>query len=172
MPDASWLSVLGAVTGVIGTISGIAGAILGLKGYRRANAVKALDLRLELRKAVSDARSGVEALPKLMDEANRSRRAALNARGMLNSSIRTVWEKSYAADLKQVDSLNDELPSEAEDHATMNDHAQLESSLVHMHRLTGRINELKAKYEKELAKDEAKRNALLADVRNRLVPPR
>ena len=110
MPDASWLSVLGAVTGVIGTISGIAGAILGLKGYRRANAVKALDLRLELRKAVSDTRSGVEALPKLMDEANRSRRAALNDRGMLNCSIRTVWEKSYASDLEQVDSLNDELP--------------------------------------------------------------
>ena len=54
----------------------------------------------------------------------------------------------------------------------MNDHAQLESSLVHMHSLTGRIDELKAKYEKELAKDEAKSNALLADVRNRLVPPR
>ena len=89
---------------------------------------------------------------------------------MLNSSIRTVWEKSYAADLKQVDSLNDELLSEAEDHATMNDHAQLESSLVHMHSLTGRINELKAKYEKELAKDSAESNALLADVRNRLSP--
>ena len=36
----------------------------------------------------------------------------------------TVWEKSYAADLKQVKSLNDELLSEVEDHAKMNDHAQ------------------------------------------------
>ena len=83
----------------------------------------------------------------------------------------TVWEKSYAADQEQVDSLNDELPGEAEDHAKMNDHAQLESSLVHIHSLTRRIDELKTKYENELAKDEAARNALRADVRNRLVPP-
>ena len=171
MPDASWLSVFGAVTGAIGTISGVVGAVLGFKGYRRANAVKALDLRLELRKTVSDARSGIEALPKLMGEANLSRRAVLNARGMSRGGEMIVWEKSYAADLKQVDSLNDELPSEAEDHAKMNDPAQLESSLVHIHSLTRRIDDLKIKYEKELAKDEAARNALRADVRNRLVPP-
>ena len=171
MLDASWLSILGAVTGAIGTISGVAGAILGFKGYRRANAVKALDLRLELRKTVSDARSGVEALPELMGEADRSRKAVLNARGMFNSSARTVWEKSYAADLKQVDSLKGEFPSETEDYARMNDHAQLESSLVDMHSLTHRIDELKAKYENELAKDEAARNALRADARNRLVRP-
>ena len=53
----------------------------------------------------------------------------------------------------------------------MNDHAQLESSLVHIHSLTRGIDELKTKYETELAKDEAARNALRADVRNRLVPP-
>ena len=53
----------------------------------------------------------------------------------------------------------------------MNDHAQLESSLVDMHSLTHRIDELKAKYENELAKDEAARNALRADARNRLVRP-
>ena len=130
MPDASWLSVFGAVTGAIGTISGVAGAVLGFKGYRRATAVKALDLRLELRKAVSDARSGVEALPRLIGEVNLSRRAVLNARGMFRSGEMTVWEENYAADQEQVDSLNDELPGEAEDYAKMNDHAQLESSLA------------------------------------------
>ena len=171
MPDASWLSVFGAVSGAIGTISGVVGAVLGFRGYRRANAVKALDLRLELRKAVSDARSGVEALPRLMGEANRSRRAVLNARGMLRSGVMTVWEESYGADQQQVCSLNAELPCDAEDHAKMNDHAQLESSLVHIHSLNRRIDELKTKYENERAKDEAERNALRADIRNRLVPP-
>ena len=171
MLDAPWVSFFGPVTGAIGAISGVAGAILGFRGYRRANAVKALDLRLELRKAASDARSGVESLPRLMGEANLSRRDVLNARGMINSSLMKVWEESYAADQQQVDSLNGELPSEAEDHAQVNDHGQLESSLVHMHILTRRIDELKTKYENELAKDEAARNALRADVRNRLVPP-
>ena len=171
MPDASWLAVFGAVTGAIGAISGIAGAILGFKGYRRANAVKALDLRLELRRAVSDARSGVEALPRLMGQADLSRRAVLNARGMSRSGVMTAWEQSYAADQQRVGSLNAELPGDGEDHAAMNDHAQLESSLVHIHSLTRSIDELKKKYENELAKDEATRNALRADVRNRLVPP-
>ncbi len=83
----------------------------------------------------------------------------------------TVWEGSYVADQQQVDSLNDELPSEAENHAKLNDHAQLESRLVHIHNLTGRIDALKTKYETALAKDDAARNALRSDVRNRLVPP-
>ena len=84
----------------------------------------------------------------------------------------TKWEKSYTADLKQVDSLNDELSSAAADHDTMNDHAQLESSLVHIHSLTRGIDELKAKYDRELARDDVEHNALRSDVRNRLVPPR
>ena len=147
----------GAVTGAIGAISGVAGAVLGFKGYRRANAVKALDLRLELRKTVSDARVSVEALPELMREANLSRRAVLNARGMLRSGAMTMWEKSYTADLKQVDFLKDELPSETEDYINMNNHVRLESRLVHIHGLARRIGEMKTKYEKELGKDEASR---------------
>ena len=154
---SSWLSVFGAVTGAIGAISGVAGAILGFKGYRRATAVKALDLRLELRKAVSDARVSVEALPQLMREANLSRRAVLHARGMLRSGVMTMWEKSYTADLRQVDVLKDELPSEAEDYTNMNNHVLLESRLVHIHSLARRIDEMRTQYEKELAKDEASR---------------
>lgn len=171
MPDiSSWLSVFGAVTGAIGTISGVAGAILGFKGYRRANAMKALDLRLELRRTVSDARSSVEALPKLMADANLSRRAMLNARGMSRSGIMTVWEKSYTADLKQVAALNDELPGEAEEYAKMNDHAGLEVRLIRIHSLARRIADMTTKYERELAKDEAGRNAPRIDIRNRPGP--
>jgi hypothetical protein len=48
MADATWLSYVGAITGVIGTVTGIAGATMGYVGYRRSVKVKALDLRLEL----------------------------------------------------------------------------------------------------------------------------
>ena len=82
------------------------------------------------------------------------------------------WEQSYAADQQRVHSLSAELPGDTEDQAKMNDHVQLESSLVYVHGLTRKIDDLKAKYENELAKDEAEQNALRADVRNRLVPPR
>lgn len=84
----------------------------------------------------------------------------------------TAWEESYTADQQQVRSLNAELPGDAEDHTKVNDHATLESSLVHIHSLNRRIDALKTKYENELKKDETERNALRADVRNRLVPPR
>ena len=69
----------------------------------------------------------------------------------------TMWEKSYTADLKQVDFLKDELPNETEDYTNMNNHVRLESRLVHIHSLARRIDEIRTKYGKELAKDEVSR---------------
>jgi hypothetical protein len=43
---------LGSVTGIIGAITGPAGCILGVLSYRRSQQIKALYLRLELRKRV------------------------------------------------------------------------------------------------------------------------
>ena len=57
MPDPASLSIIGAVTGLIGGITGIAGLVVGYIGYRRSQQIKALDLRLELRKQVSDLRA-------------------------------------------------------------------------------------------------------------------
>jgi hypothetical protein len=45
------MSFVGVITGVVGTVTGIAGAAMGYVGYRRSVKMKALDLRLELRKA-------------------------------------------------------------------------------------------------------------------------
>ena len=53
----------GTVTGIIGAITGSVGCITGLISYRRSQRIKALDLRLELRKLASDVRAEVEALP-------------------------------------------------------------------------------------------------------------
>ena len=64
-----------------------------------------------------------------------------------------------------LESLNHQLPSEAQDYAMMNDHAQLESCLVHVYNLTGRTDELTAKAEKELPKDEAERNSVCPAIR-------
>ena len=78
MPDF-WLSIIGAVTGTIGAVTGIVGAILGYRGYRSSKNVKALDLRLELRRAESDLRAGVEELPGLMEHAKNSRMEVASA---------------------------------------------------------------------------------------------
>ena len=60
MAEPHWAGYVGMVTGVIGAITGIAGAIMGYIGYRRSNKLKSLDLRLELRKSISDVLSPVK----------------------------------------------------------------------------------------------------------------
>src|SRR5450759_3809039 len=87
MSDPGLLSYVGAITGTIGAITGIAGATMGYISYRRTGKMKALDLRLELRKAANDLRSTVEGLPSILAQAKGSRIAVLNARGLLHSSM-------------------------------------------------------------------------------------
>src|SRR6266576_178116 len=55
-----WPPYVGVVTGIVGMITGVTGACLGYLGYRRSGRVKALDLRLELRKAETATRAALE----------------------------------------------------------------------------------------------------------------
>ena len=67
------LAIIGAVTGIIGAITGSAALVLAWISYRRSQQIKALDLRLELRKQVSDVRAAVEELPDLLERSRASR---------------------------------------------------------------------------------------------------
>ena len=158
MADSSWLSIFGAVTGAIGALSGSIGALLGYRGYRRAQDVKALDLRLKLRKDVSDARALVARLQNLLPEARKSREGALAAAGIVGGRRWDLWLQELNADLGTVGSLHLELHRSHNDHGATTDHAQLESSLVSIHRFTGRANQLREKYEGELKKDDRLRD--------------
>jgi len=57
MAEPHWTAYVGIVTGAIGAVTGIAGAIMGFIGYRRSTAIKALDLRLDLRKGIAKVQS-------------------------------------------------------------------------------------------------------------------
>ena len=70
-----WLGLVGAITGAIGAITGVAGAVLGYLGYKKSKQLALRDLRLELRKAVSDLRLNIGELPALLDHAKGSRMA-------------------------------------------------------------------------------------------------
>src|SRR6266850_1567817 len=71
------------VLSYVGAVTGIVGSILGYLGYRQSRQIKSLDLRLELRKSVSDLRATVEELPGLLQRARESRAAINAARGIL-----------------------------------------------------------------------------------------
>jgi hypothetical protein len=88
------IGILGAVTGIVGAISGSVGSVLGWTNYRRLQQIKALDLRLELRKQVSDVRAVVEALPDRLERSRASGSAVLAAMGALRSSTASRWISS------------------------------------------------------------------------------
>ena len=92
--DPATLALIGAVTGVLGAVTGIAGFVLGVIGYRRSNQIKALDLRLELRKRRADLQLMLDDLAPLLHRAQGSRGAVLAATGLARSGAHEVWKKN------------------------------------------------------------------------------
>ena len=73
MSDQNWLAYTGAIAGIIGAITGVAGAFLALLAFRRTGQLKALDLRLELRRTESTLQSDIHDLVSLLQNAKASR---------------------------------------------------------------------------------------------------
>src|SRR5688500_1795972 len=99
MPDPNTLSLIGAATGIVGAITGIAGAILGYISYRRSQEIKALDLRMEFRKQLTDTRVMVQELPELLKRARRSRDNVLVAMGTVRTGAHEAWKANWAVDV-------------------------------------------------------------------------
>ena len=91
MADPHWTSYVGMATG-------IAGAIMGYLGYRKANSLKSLDMRLELRKAVTDLTTSYTELNGLIDSANQSRINMAAATGRFRSGMMQLWNSELETD--------------------------------------------------------------------------
>lgn len=165
MTDTTWLSYLGAATGIVGTITGIAGAVMGYVGYRRAGQLKALDLRLELRKSENDARTALQSLPSLLEQAKDSRIAVAAAMGQHGSSRVKLWTDAYEYDLSTAKALAEKAPDPNADHGGLTP-AELETKLVEVYALRSKAGQMRANYEASLATDEKDREQLRADMRS------
>lgn len=161
MSDLHWTDYVAVVTGA-------AGMVTGLISLRRTNKIKALDLRLELAKAVADARRSCETLPDLIAEAGRSRLAILSARGRLRSGAQVTWESAVATDRATLAELAGQLPAAVTDYRDLSPEA-LETRLVEIHTLTTRLGELRVRYTTALADDDNTRRDL---ERAHMGPPR
>lgn len=166
MSDPVWLSYTGVVTGAIGTITGVAGAIMGYISLRHSKQLKALDLRLELRKAGSDLRAAIQDLPALLELAKRSRERVAAATGMLKSGALQQWTNAWEEDLTAVRALKGELPQADADYVNETPQ-ELESKLVAVHAMTSRANRLRDKYRERLAADDRERDHIREDLRAR-----
>ncbi len=145
MTEIDWPDYVGVVSGVIGMITGSFGAIIGYKSYKKSNEIKALDLRLELRKKISDFEAAYHHLENLLPEANRAMLANLSARNMLNSSFKDKWDLEYENDMNDLDLISESMPDSDLDYTNYST-GKLETELVNIHQLLNSVEDLKRKY--------------------------
>jgi hypothetical protein len=143
--EPNWMNYVAMATGIIGTITGVAGIIMGYVGYRRSCKMKALDLRLELRKAVSDARVALEQLRDFIQIASRSRVNNLAARGMSQSGSMKSWKAEVNADNVKLGKLYKHVPADEINYNTLGPN-ELESELVAVHKCQREIEAIRDKY--------------------------
>lgn len=153
MPNPSWTDYVGVMSGIVGMLTGISGAVMGYIAYRRSNQIKALDMRLALRKDLEEVREAVTTLRELMSSAEGSRRATLAARGLYKSGNMVVWERTLEADRAEVAKITAAILSEGTDFAALSE-AQLETELVAVHKIKTGLSKLVEKYRGELAADD------------------
>jgi hypothetical protein len=166
MLEPIWLSYAGVVTGLIGAVTGIAGSVMGYIAYRRSEELKALDLRLELRKSENDVHSAIKELPATLEQAKKSREAVASANGGLGSGALAKWLGEWDEDFAEVKKLETQLPSDNPDYTTL-DHIELETKLITIYALNAKVSKLQEKYNSMLAADDTEREQIRADIRIR-----
>jgi len=164
MSEPVWLSYMGVITGVVGAITGIAGVIMGYIGYRRTDELKALDLRLELRRAENDLRSIVDELPTLMDHSMNSRQRVAAATGNFGSGRLKQFEAEYKTDRNVAKSLQENLTNKSADFTSFS-HSMLEEKLAAIHAQYLKASGLRDKYHGAVAEDDKERDHLRAQHR-------
>lgn len=150
VPD--WVSYVSLAGGIVGTVS-------GCLAYRRTGQLKALDLRLELRKADSELRNLVHNLAPRMDYAKRSRERIAAATGGAHSGAMQIWLTEFEADLSSLQEMDAELPQSDESYRSEST-ATIESKLVMRHKSMIEARSLSAKYESSVAQDDKSRDSI------------
>jgi hypothetical protein len=168
MDTQQWMPYVGMISGIIGAATGVAGAIMGFIAYRRSNSIKALDLRLELRRTMNEIEQKTAGADKLLHRANQSRQRVMAATGLNNSGAMQLWNEGFQEDQEKLAGLL-EAPPKAEscDGLTPED---LESRLVAAHKFQIDLNEILDKYEVCLDADDESRKEIRADMRARQTP--
>lgn len=105
MTETYLMSLTGAVGGVIGSVLGVGGAWLAHSACRRSQEMKALDLRLEIRKALHTLNHGVGKLEDQLALAFKSRMLNAAASGSLKSGSMVNWRAQFDVDTAGLNDL-------------------------------------------------------------------
>jgi hypothetical protein len=164
MSEQSWLAYIGAIAGIIGAITGVAGAVVAILAFRRTGEIKALDLRLEVRRAESTLQSDIHDLAPLLERAKTSRTRLAAAQGSCRSGATAHWLPQWDADLAEANQLIAGASALDIDCSAFSQ-AELEARLVIVHKLQRQVAQLSGKYHSSLAANDAGRAQLRADQR-------
>lgn len=141
MAEPHWTGYVGMITGLIGAITGIVGAIMGYLGYRKSNKLKSLDLKIELRKNISDAHADLTKLQNLIEDADRSKQQEMARKGLYKSGAMIKWNNELQGNRAKIEKISKILPTTT---ASYNNRKaeDLESELINIHSLRGDINRI------------------------------
>jgi type IV pilus biogenesis protein CpaD/CtpE len=140
---------------------------MGYVSYRRSTQLKALDLRLELRKRESDVGDLLRVLPELADTAKQSRLAVAAANGSLNTGAMEAWKAQIEVDLSAISILRSTLVVPVDGHASLTPF-QLETKLVEVHALHAKARQFDEKYRAALVADDKERDNIRAAIQLRI----
>lgn len=170
MVEPHWTSYVGMISGLIGAITGIAGAIMGFLGYRKANSLKSLEMRLDLQRNATNLHSSYAELENLIDSANQSRIRIAAATGRFHSGMMVIWNNELETDKATIVQIGETIPTGNERYENLNTE-ELASRLVDAHRIQGQINQLMNKYNASIREDDNRRDHLREDVQTRIKTP-
>lgn len=164
MANQEWVTNIGAVGGIVGAITGIGGLVLAVLAFRRTGQLKALDLRLELRRCERSLRSDANDIIQLLESARASHTRLGAAQGNFHSGAMQQWLAEWDTDLVSGKSLMEHVavlgaPDEGISQA------ELETRLNTVQDLQLQLAKLSGKYRDVLSKDDASRIQLQADHR-------
>lgn len=164
MTNQVWLSYIGAIGGLIGALTGIGGLVLGILAFRRTGQLKALDLRLELRRCERILKSDAGDIAKLLESAKASHTRLGAAQGSYHSGAMQHWLTEWDTDLANAKSLTEQVIA-LDTSSYTTSQRDLEARLCAVQDLQHKLTKLADKYNGSLTKDDDARVQLRADHR-------
>lgn len=147
------------VTGAIGAITGVIALIVSIKNYVSINAIKALDLRLEIGKAFDNLDIILSGIEGYLDEVHQSHLAVLSANGSLRSGEKVSFEKNLKEDKARLHTLIGKQPKRMTDYSRCKT-SELEKVLAEIYTFNSQVSSLRDKYQKVFSSDEERRKEL------------
>lgn len=145
MADPHWTSYVGMASGVLGVF------VASFSLYKTGR-IKALDLRLELKRAVLDLHSLHGELAETLPRARKSREAIAAAMGRFGSGGTKSWLEEHSVDVNTWREMKESLPNKESSFRFISS-AALENKLIAVHKQSSTLQSIKDKYVESMRKD-------------------